>query len=88
MFEFKIYMVNTICQKALLYIYMYEISSFSHYRLAAMYVKNCPNFWSVFRQPFSAARPDRPGSYKTEEIFHIGITRALKIRAGFHTKKG
>jgi hypothetical protein len=29
-----------------------------------------------------------PGSYKTEEIFHIGITRALKIRAGFYTREG
>jgi hypothetical protein len=53
-----------------------------------MYVKNCPNFCSVFRQPFSGARTDRPGSYKTEEIFHIGITRALKIRAGFYTRDG
>jgi len=66
---------------------MYEICSFSHYRLAAMYVKNCPNFCSVFRQPFSAARPDRSGSYKTEEIFHIGITRDLKIRAVFTPKR-
>jgi hypothetical protein len=29
-----------------------------------------------------------PGSYKTEEIFHIGIRRALKIRAGFYTREG
>jgi hypothetical protein len=29
-----------------------------------------------------------PGSYKMEEIFHIGITGALNIRAGFYTKKG
>jgi hypothetical protein len=29
-----------------------------------------------------------PASHKTEEIFQIGIRRALKIRAGFYTRQG
>lgn len=57
-FDYKIYIVNIMCQKALLHISMQEICSFSHFRLVTMCVKNCPNFCSVYRQPLSGARTD------------------------------
>ncbi len=70
-FDYKIYMVNIMCQKALLHISMQEICLFSHDRRVTMCVKNCPNFCSVYRQPLSGARTD-PLSSRTlqnERIF-------------------
>jgi hypothetical protein len=57
---------------------------------STLYFKNCPNFSNVFRQPFSGARTDQLSSriLQNEEIFHIGITCALKMREGFYTRAG